>query len=183
LRCDDDIGFALALAVLETVNKGITVSVWLRDAYVEDYNNWVFDAGFGGASAPYRMQVLIDGNTEQIMWRAGNDSCDVVVCNWDDIPTRSRCWYPGDWHWFIFLKDETEGRMSIYVDCAIVASAGDVNSTLINLRSAPFTVGGLTWHSADLVGSMDDFRIYDYALSEGDIGLSRNAKTFKLPLS
>lgn len=164
---NNDTRIELPPDVLDPIDDGITVSVWLKGAFVQDYDNWVFDTGYNTAC---RMQVLLDGYTEQIVWRAGNDACDVLVCDWSDIPT-PRCWYPGDWHWFIFLKDETEDRISIYVDCALVASADNVDDTLINLRGAPFTIGALTSHSNDLIGEMDDFRIYDYAVSEGDIAM------------
>jgi len=164
---DDDTRIDLLPEVLDPIDDGITVSLWLKGAFVEDYDNWVLDTGYNPA---YRMQVLLDGYAEQIFWRAGDDSCDVLVCDWSDIPA-PRCWCAGEWHWFIFLKDEAEGRISIYVDCALVATANDVHSNLPYLRGAPFSIGRVLWHSYDLIGKMDDFRIYDYAVSEGDIAM------------
>ncbi|MHC4345642.1 MAG: LamG-like jellyroll fold domain-containing protein [Planctomycetota bacterium] len=167
---NNDTRIALLPDVLVPISDEITVSLWLRDSCVEDYNNWVLDAGVGGKDAPYKMQVLFDGYTEELMWRAGNDSNDVLTCDWNDIPS-PRCWWPGDWHWFIFVKDETEDRISIYVDCALVAAANDVHSNLTYLRGAPFYIGRVLWHNYDLIARMDDFRIYDYAVSEGDIAM------------
>jgi hypothetical protein len=57
------------------------------------------------------------------------------------------------------------------VNCTLAASTEDVDDTLISLRGAPFSIGSALWHNYDLIGEMDDFRIYDYAVSEGDIAM------------
>jgi hypothetical protein len=131
----------------------------------------VLDTGFGDENSPYRMQVLLDGTAEQIVWRAGNDSCDVLVCNWSDIP-QPRCWWPGDWHWFIFVKDENQHQMRIYANCALAACRSGTENTLSNLRGAPFKIGGRTYDANDFIGKMDDFRIYDRAVSQGEVAMA-----------
>jgi hypothetical protein len=165
---DCDTAVSVPNGVLNEVNDEITVSIWLSDAYQQEHNNWVFDTGFGDENSPSRMQVLFDGTAEQILWRAGSDSCDVLICSWSDIP-QPRCWWAGDWHWFIFVKDENQHQMSIYANCALAAFRDGTENTLGNLRGAPFKIGGRAYDANDFIGKMDDFRIYDRAVSPGDV--------------
>ncbi|MHC4153657.1 MAG: LamG-like jellyroll fold domain-containing protein [Planctomycetota bacterium] len=168
---NNDTAVSVPNGVLNDINDEITVYLWLNDAFQQDHNNWVLDTGFGDQNSPCRMQILFDGTAEQIVWRAGNDSCDVLVCDWNDIP-QPRCWWPSDWHWFVFVKDENQHQMSIYANCALAAWRDGAENTLSNLCGAPFKIGGLTYDANDFTGKIDDFRIYDRAVSEGEIAMA-----------
>jgi hypothetical protein len=168
LICNDNIGFDLDNEVLQTISDGITVSVWLKDAFRADYDNWVYDAGFGEGSATYRIQAAVVMDPERdVYWRAGNDSNDVL--RWD-LDGANPANLEG-WHLWVFVKNELAGQeaISIYFDGELVESDPNVNSTLANIADAPSTVGAVTWHSADFVGEIDDFRLYDKALSAAEI--------------
>ncbi|MHC4346395.1 MAG: LamG domain-containing protein, partial [Planctomycetota bacterium] len=169
LECDDDIGLDIVGEMLETINKGITVSVWLKDCYWAGHDNVIFDAGEGGGSAAYRVQAFVPNGDGLIEWRAGNDSNDVI--QWDMKRLGLNPATLEGWHHWAFVKNETDGQreVSIYFDGELADSNATVDDTLSNIQDAPSSVGAVTWHSADLVGIIDDFRVYDSALTEADV--------------
>ncbi|MHC4337505.1 MAG: LamG-like jellyroll fold domain-containing protein [Planctomycetota bacterium] len=166
---DDDTAVIVPNDVLSDINEGITITVWLRNAYREDDDNWVFDMGAGD----FRVQVAVVTEPErEVLWRAGNDTNDVLTWDLDGIDPS---WLI-DWHPWVFVKDESAGTMSIYLHIpmfpqpwCLTASKTGVAETLVNVRNTPFKIGALTNHQNDFVGHMDDFRIYDRVLSEDEI--------------
>ncbi|MHC4475435.1 MAG: LamG-like jellyroll fold domain-containing protein [Planctomycetota bacterium] len=177
LAFDNDTAVILPGALLSDINEGITISVWLKDAYRQDGSNWVFDAGLG-AEAEYRVQIAIVTQPERrVLWRAGNDTNDVLT--WD-LSGRDPNMLEG-WHFWVFIKDERAGGMGImgiYFDpvtcsdfwpCRVASKVG-VDKTLVNVRNSGSKIGAVTYHDNDFVGKMDDFRIFDRALSEREIG-------------
>ena len=166
---DDDTAVIVPNDVLSDINDGITIQVWLRNAYREDGDNWVFDMGAGD----FRVQAAVVTEPErEVLWRAGNDTNDVLTWDLDGIdPT----WLT-EWHPWTFVKDERAGTMSIYLKnpmfpgpWCLTASKTGVSKTLVNVRNTPFKIGALTNHQNDFVGQMDDFRIYDRVLSYCEI--------------
>ncbi|MHC4865369.1 MAG: LamG domain-containing protein [Planctomycetota bacterium] len=159
---NDDTAVEVPTTVLSDVNDGITISVWLKEAYREDSDNWVFDTGSGD----YHVQAAVaEQSTGQAMWRAGNDSNDVLRWDLDGAD-------PGtlqDWHHWVFIKDESTGSITLYFDGILVALDDVVDSTLINVRNTAFKIGAVAWHANDFVGRMDDFQVWARALSESDI--------------
>jgi hypothetical protein len=161
---------------LETIDHGITVSVWLKDAYrpldEDTGDNWVFYTGYGGEEGQYHVAaaVVTDLNDPEggglVLWRAGNNAEDVLT--WDMTPL-----HPATlegWHHWAFAKDQVGGTMSIYFDGALVESNDVVTQTLDRVQGAVFNIGASTWDNYSYNGAMDDFRIYDYPLSAKEIG-------------
>jgi hypothetical protein len=156
---------------LATIDRGITVTVWLKDAKYEEEsgrsggNNYVFDAGTGGAAGPYHVIAAVPTGDQVVLWRAGDDSNDVMI------------WGPpfvleelAGWHHWAFTKDETgAGSMSIYFDGQLADSNLVVADTLSNIQHTPFVVGSCTWVNCTYEGAMDDFRVYNYSLSESEV--------------
>jgi len=109
--------------------------------------------------------AIVSDDEEDALWRAGNDSCDVLRWNFDGKD-------PGDiegWHHWAFVKDEDADTMSMYFDGELVASNTYTQNTLANVQNAPFNIGSSTWENKEYAGKMDDFRVYDYALPESKI--------------
>jgi len=151
-------------AVTSTIDGQITISVWLKDADNGD-DNWVFDTGAGGEAGPYHIQMALPTENGDLLWRAGDDSNDVLRWNLGGRDTGNI----EGWHHWALVKDEGEGKMYIYFDSELVDSNTGVHNTLANIRNTTFKIGAGTWSNQDYVGKMDDFRIYDYALSEKEI--------------
>jgi len=160
LWCDDDIGLAVSPDMLKFSN-GLTVSVWLKDAYRSGGNNIVFGAGDGD----YEIRAdVVEDSTQQVLWRAGNDSNDVIRWTPQEDPATLEGWH----HWG-FVKNEATGEISIYFDGKLVTSADTAEATLSNLLGKTFKVGSSGHSNTDLVGHIDDFMVYDYAMDAGDI--------------
>jgi len=73
------------------------------------------------------------------------------------------------WHHWVFVKDETTGNMSVYFNGELADSSNVVDRSLANIQNKPFKVGAPTDQYNDYVGKMDNFRVYDYALSHAEI--------------
>jgi hypothetical protein len=150
-------------ATISLMNS-ISISCWLKDSFKNDSNNIVFGIGGGlyeiSASVP-----MSDGRT--VEWRAGNDSNDVL--RWDmfldDINPRTL----SDWHHWVFVKDETAGEINMYFDGELVDSNDSVDTTLIRLRESELSIGAASGNPDDMIGSVDDFRLYDIALDADQV--------------
>ncbi|MHC4213796.1 MAG: LamG domain-containing protein [Planctomycetota bacterium] len=157
-------------SVLSNIDRGISFSVWLKDNYTNS-GNIVFGTGVGGETGPFRVQAeVLSGN--DVKWRAGDDSNDLLLWNLSSQQ---------GWHHFAFVKDEIADEMSIYFDGLLAASKTGVNDTLTNIRNAAFKVGAPTWSNYEYEGKMDDFKVWDRALTAqqvagdfrgGDLGVA-----------
>jgi hypothetical protein len=158
---DNDTAILPPYGMLEGLSSEVTVSVWLYGtAQEEPRDNWVADAGGGY----YYLQVKVPDAAGDVYLRAGNDSNDVLV--WDDGKPQS---WAGFWHHLAFVKDEDPGELGIYFDGELVDSNGTVDSTLANFENRALKIGAKLTHGSDYEGKMDDFQIYDRALSLRDI--------------
>ena len=154
---NDDTAVILPTNVFSEIEGEVAVCVWLKDALREGMNNWVFDAGDGS----FRIRAAVVWEDGHVFWQAGNEDRDVV--KWTlagDYAKNLKGWH----HW-AFVKNENAGQMSIYFDGAPAAVKGNVDRTLSNICNKPFKIGALTEHQNDFKGRIDDFRVFNYALS------------------
>jgi hypothetical protein len=115
------------------------------------------------------MRARIPTGAGNLLWRAGNDSNDSLV--WLQADPLS---WAEDWHFFAFVKNENAGTMSIYFDGFVEDWKDGVRSTLTEVAGKSFRIGADNDQQSDYTGKLDDFRIYDYALSDSEIqGLFR----------
>jgi len=126
LDFDADEHVAVPSDTLETINKEITVSVWVKgDDDHADEEGRVFDTGGGD----YKMRARIPTEDGDLLWRAGNDTNDSLV--W---PQASPLAWAEDWHHFGFVKDENAGTMKIYFDGLLAKQkSGTINLSLIHI--------------------------------------------------
>jgi hypothetical protein len=162
-------------AVLTNIDKGITVSVWLKDAATEgNDDSWVFGTGAGSEKAPYLVQAAVPlGDDLNVLWRAGNDTNDTL--KWD-VDGRDLVLLEG-WHHWAFIKDEGQAEMYIYFDGELGEEKPGTTDSLVYVQDTAFRIGAAAWsENYAYVGKMDDFTVYDYALSGTEIaGLFRGA--------
>jgi len=146
---------------LETMDSGVSVLVWLKDNYDKGGDNVVFATGTGGEIGLYHVYAVVPDSTDNVLFRAGDDTNDVL-----SAPLVAR----EGWHHFAFVKDEDNDEMAIYYDGKLLASQSGVSDNLALLQGAPFKIGALTYgENWDYEGSMDDFKIYDKALTATEI--------------
>jgi hypothetical protein len=177
LWCDDDMGLSVTSEVLSNITNGITISVWLKDSYRSGYDNWVFD---GGNTATHRVRAAVVTEEGRVLWRAGNDVNDTLTWDFNGIDA-SRL---EGWHHWAFVKDEAANTISIYFDGELADSNNQAEATLANVQNGLFKIAALTTRDSDLVGWIDDFRLYDYAKSAkeveelGDLALAWKPRPF-----
>jgi hypothetical protein len=152
---------------LDSVTKEITVTVWVNGytGQDEDDDMIVFDAGdLGGGD--YKLTGIVP--TEEpgldVYWQAGNDTNDLLL--WTDATPDA---WKGDWHHFAFVKDENEGKMYVFFDGFLRKSQECMTDTLVNVKNKTFKIGSQNNSTSSYDGKLDDFRVYDRALSSDEI--------------
>jgi hypothetical protein len=163
----DSVKINNAVELFQRINTGITISFW---QYGED--------------SAHRNDTLCCSNYEY-----GEDNPAIAInlgCwirpkqaglyNWD-------CGYPwsfnnrlngdhkyknewqGRWNHWAFTKDINQGIMQIFLNGRLYDSRSDANSPISGITS--FEIGSGWYGGYD--GLIDDFRIYDYALSQPEV--------------
>ncbi|HUV64717.1 MAG TPA: LamG domain-containing protein, partial [Sedimentisphaerales bacterium] len=88
--------------------------------------------------------------------------------------------YEGSWQHWTFTKDADTGEQSIYLDGALWHSGSGMTRTMTGVTA--FTIGCRPDLANYYVGMMDDFRLYDRALSPEEVaGLAGVTKPFDKP--
>ena len=162
LEFDDDIHLDVPDEVLDGIDKEITISVWLKGSSLQSGDMVVLDVG--GEFHPLKMSIVVPDSAGDVIWRAGNDTNDVLV--WNDATPEG---WKDDWHHFVFIKDENAKTMSIYLDAILGDSKTGAISTITYLVGKDVSVGAYTQDDSGYQGRMDDFRIYNYAFTEDDV--------------
>jgi len=159
---NDNTDVEVPTGALSTISTGITVSVWLKDASRPGSNNWVFGTGSGNI----QVRAAVVASNGNVQWRAGNSSNDQLSWDLDGIDHTTL----QGWHHWVFVKDEVNGIISIYLDGILAASKTGVDSTLVNVPGSQLRFGVGSGHANDFIGKMDDIRVYDRALAAHEIG-------------
>jgi len=160
--------------VPKTITSAITISMWLKDLPSNDGTDWtnlVLDAS--SSILDWRMRVMVPSNQDAskdwpgyILWRAGMEPNDRLSWDLDGVKIREL----DDWHHWMFIKDEITQTMKIYFDGTLAASAS--GTTIANLASMypnNILICGNQGGSGGGSATMDDFRIYNRALSDSDV--------------
>jgi hypothetical protein len=113
---------------------------------------------------------------EFVVWSALNDAnylMSYVSPPYNDFSTTGYC--DGNWHHFVMVSNNsgTENSYDLYIDNDLAATNMGVNSS--NGEDRFMFLGGCAWHAggsgnnSGITGNVDDFRLYDYALSSSEI--------------
>ena len=173
LDFDADQHVAVPSDTLETINKEVTVAVWVKgDDDHADEEGRIFDTGAGD----YYMRARIPTDEGYLLWRAGNGPNDSLV--WRQASPLA---WAEEWHHFAFVKDENADTMIIYFDGFEAESKSGTIDSLFYVKNNAFRIGADNDQMSDYTGKLDDFRIYNTALSPteiaglfrgGDVGLA-----------
>jgi len=166
----------------------VTISVWVKQAMRSGTPNWVFSMGGEISSWPVQWNLgaaipASDGTS--VLYTAGEgppeteeptefDSNDVMV--WTKQEGASVSGWVSDWHHFVFTKNENEDTMSIYLDGILADQRTDATTdSLSTLRAKAdaddLHIGAYFGSDDGYSGKIDDFRIYDYAMSDQEVEL------------
>ncbi|MHC4619252.1 MAG: LamG domain-containing protein [Planctomycetota bacterium] len=168
LRFPTDNSYTMSVPsdVLAAISSAVTVAVWVspdEDMDATD-DEALFDAGDLGENGNYKMTARLPNGSGSVTWRAGNRTNDVMT--WKDGDPVS---WVGEWHHLAFLKDETAGVMKIYFDGFVADSNNVVDITISNIKGKPFALGSHNHQNAGWYGLVDDFRVYDKALTDKQV--------------
>ena len=167
---DDSYAFAVPIDTLGTVTSAVSVSVWVNGEVGADDTVVVFDAGDSGLDGANKLTGMVPNSGGAVSFRAGDDVNDVLV--WSEVAVSI---LQGEWHHFVFVKDEVADSMSIYFNAQKIASKSDVSSSVSGLGNKAFHIGAENTSSgSDHAAAFDDFRVFDKALTDSEIaGLFR----------
>ncbi|MHC4646153.1 MAG: LamG domain-containing protein, partial [Planctomycetota bacterium] len=165
----DDTRINVPKSALDKVSDSITISLWLKDAWRVG-QNWTFDAATGWEE-PFRITAAIGTAPDsEVLWQAGGDVNDTV--RWDGGNVQDL----EGWHLWTFVKDEVADNIRIYMDGVPAASKSSVDDTLADVLPVElvkegfvFRVGASSSHYNHLKGKVDEFRVYDRALSDDEV--------------
>lgn len=83
---------------------------------------------------------------------------------------------PGTWYHITCTYNNVTGVMNIYINSAIVATSTETPADIIDLN-IPIIIGGDGGGTQNVLGEMDDVRIYDEALTQPEINKIYNGDT------
>ena len=145
LAFDGNFSVSVPNDVFADIDNEVTISVWVHvDANVNP--NTIGRAEFGA------------GPTEP------NEPWDRLA--W--IQERPED-YTGQWNHYAFVKHTDQGMMRIYHNGVLVAQNTDASQPMDGAGAGKSTIGSKADGSGNYEGKLDDFRIYDYALSHAEI--------------
>jgi len=163
LAFDDDTDIECPPNLTSTIDDGFSVSVWLKDAYRAGSDNWVFSVL--GKDDTVVEAAVVDEDYEEVLWRAGSDSNDVIRWDLDGADPRTL----EGWHHWTFVKNEVDDEISIYYDGFLVESNDVVDETLANVRGRQLRFGAGGGHANDFIGKMDDIKVFNKALTAKEV--------------
>eukprot|EP00736_Rhodelphis_marinus_P010835 Rmarinus@m.26281 len=141
---------AVPAACLGTLSTEVTITFWASDPTASQANAQVL-----GGDGPFRIKMPTNFETVEIV--LGTDALEFS-------PNMG----PGLHHW-AFTKDAATGVMEIYVDAVLVASSTE-NTVTLPLIDA-LHLGAAVEQEDYWTGILDDFRIYDVALTIEEVAL------------
>jgi hypothetical protein len=157
--------------------KGITISVWVNGAASQPLNSSIFYGENAGATSLFARCPWGDG---EILFKAGDGNINDGV-SWVGAQTSD---YSGTWNHYAFVKNRIEGqqRMRIVLNGQVVAEIASAASPIL---VTDFAIGaeGLTAPGHTYEGKLDDFRIYNYALSQPEIANVMGQTGIYLPVA
>ncbi|MDF7809242.1 Ig-like domain-containing protein [Pontiellaceae bacterium B12219] len=143
-----------------SVNDEISIAMWVNgDAVLQPRKDSLFYAEDTGGSR--LLNIHLPWDSETVYWDAGSSS------GYDRIEKpASAADYKGQWNHWIFTKDASVGTMKIFLNGALWQSGTGKNEPIGAVDDACFGSGlGDNYYE----GSLDDVRIYNYALDDAAV--------------
>lgn len=150
-------------AVFAPIDSFITVSFWAwGDENVMPINSYTFEGR--DANGNRVINAHLPWSNSRIYWDAGNsgggayDRIDKAA-NFND--------FAGQWNHYAFVKNVATGTMEIYLNGNLWHSGSGNMRTMAGITR--FLIGGRGDQDGEYEGKMDEFRIWDAALTQTEI--------------
>ncbi len=156
-----------ALNFVSTTNK-ITFAAWINCDLDNPQDNWnglfgvwtdnieIVEVHCPSPSPP------IFGFGPSAEWRVLDDWCSYGA------PLNAAN-FSGQWNHYVFTKDADAGTMGLYHNGQLLAEATEVTSPMFETPVSEFYIGARNLWWGWFIGKIDDFQVYDYALSPEEI--------------
>ncbi|UCF15578.1 MAG: LamG domain-containing protein [Phycisphaerales bacterium] len=176
---DDSVELTRTVNLFSSIRSGITIAFWQHGLDSPRRTDTLFCSNYAyGVEDP-----VISANLG--CWRAPGEY------NWDcgrpwsfngrlSGDHRYQSEWSGRWNHWAFTKDVASGKMQLFLNGRLYDSRDGSNSPISGVSS--FQIGSGWYGGYD--GLIDDFRIYDYALSQPEIvhAATNGTGIFDLPL-
>ena len=152
--------------VFASIEKQITVAFWLYNDSTPP-NNTVFgafidatdnNARIASAHVPWGGTIYWDTSSSLGAWAPDRINKAIPYAE-----------YLGAWHHYAFVKNAETGMQEIYIDGVVWHSMPEMTQLVKGAEVTAFTIGCFPRLENFYVGLLDDFRLYDRALSEGEL--------------
>jgi len=147
------------------IDSEITISAWVNgDANQMNHSNVILQAGSGPYGRPYIVSVYTEWQDDgRVEFKTGRDEPDEVSYN-----AALEEW-AGQWNHYAFVKNANEGFQKIYLNGELVAEKTGTNASMAGVGTARIGIAP-DRYGDQYIGKLDDVRIYNYALSQDEIG-------------
>jgi hypothetical protein len=165
-----------AAGVFGRVRDAITITFWQRGADSTHRNTTVCcsDYVYGQMNPKIAIHLGCWRDPGQYRWDCGSPwSFENRLAG----RHQDKSEWAGRWNHWAFTKDVRRGRMEIYLNGELYDSRTGTNTPITGIAS--FTIGS-GWYGR-YAGALDDFRIYDYALSAAEVAHVATRGTGLLP--
>jgi len=148
------------------IEKEVTVAFWAFGDEAMPNDGFAFGAYSADTNAARQASGHIPWSSMTVFWDSGYDGS-----NYDRIQKglTDESIYKGTWTHWAFTKDCDTGDAKIFINGELWHSATGMTRPMTGVIQ--FTIGarGTTDHAQGYIGWLDDFRLYDRALSQGEI--------------
>lgn len=146
--------------VFETIDSAITISFWqYGDPDIQPINSSIFE---GVDSLNRRvLNSHLPWSDSKVYWDAGFNGYDRLFRSADTEE------YEGQWNFYTFTKDIETGYMYIYLNGEVWSI---INSQYVPVSNVTnFRIGAAITYNGYYSGAIDEFRIWDTALTQEQI--------------
>ncbi|MCJ7729878.1 MAG: LamG domain-containing protein [Sedimentisphaerales bacterium] len=175
-------------------NKNFSFSVWIHGDVYMPLTGW---PRLISASQDFNTTPWIDDNEVIESWcpapRTGDASIAYFRCgrggsgvndnNSVQTPGMPLSNFAGTWQHYAFVRDGDANRMRIYQNGEMIAEANKLSGPMLmpGVAIEHFRMGRMNQGSESYLGKIDDFKIYDYALSDAQAGYIGTGGTGYVP--
>jgi len=149
--------------VFGAIDQAITIAVWVKGVpNGPDTSNVILKAQqpLSGPTRFIVLEIRTESRTGEMTFKTGLAGRDVV-----NIPANEH-W--GQWNHYVFVKDAAEGFQHVYINGCLVAEKNGTTASLAGIGTAAIGLARDNYRDG-FIGWLDDFRIYDYPLSQAEI--------------
>ncbi|MHC4335193.1 MAG: LamG domain-containing protein, partial [Planctomycetota bacterium] len=165
LDFDETYGFSIPKEVFSSIDKALTISVWVKgNEKQRRHSDVILQAGAGDDGKPYIVSIYTDWLEYGLKFATGFRQPDRLEFN----PGAPEDW-TGRWNHYAFVKDADRGFQRIYLNGSLVAEKTDATAPMSGVGAARIGIAPDRFGDQH-IGKLDDLRIYNYALSEQEIG-------------